>query len=1515
MADHDIELKEKKRKKALRRMGKMVGHAWNLANAGPFQAGGGKSTDAILCLTSLGQKVDDGNYKYGRHGWEDFARDLGGVYNSHIHRKTKHAKMAKDHLDQVCAMLAEKDDSLARVAKDFVPDSKPSKKRKADTPDSRSRKKPASAKKPNGGDMALSEREDQAMEALGAFMEEKGGSKEVVKNFRCRVQKQPGGRFDTNYYNEHGRRFRSMVEVGRFLGLVTAEPRRSAAGKRAKVSRAKVKKATSRETEAEKKRLRKELDKLRKQHTKITKSLDDFLTDHKDSQYPIEDSMLQEEETAAGKGSRILPTNSAAARIPDVDRFEGIPQHCMPDVLVAWDFLCTFTRALSLTPISLDDFVLCLTYMPPEKSSDSDALNTPPVYLGEVHLSLLKLILSDRSSDEWWWSILEAPVAESSVVENADATDNVDESDLPLIKVDFAALLGEQEDPLITTSWLTALHDIPKMSATNSAAIKASIKTATDICGNKFVIAYLKKATKLGKTSGSGFMKRAVVWLLERMREARPDLGNRNINKEAVFKKRAKVVDEVSQQMDKLSSAALAVEDDDLLSDAESDDDSDDSDVEEENGDTVKQEPQSQTEPDDHPASFIPPKPPPTLVDLLLPPGKPSPPSELFNPSSWPHLAGATVCRLLHRYTRLRNEVDDSLRSVREVSRLTVRQRREREAIAKTRVFSEFAVPHDGKDPCDTAAQHLCSGGRYLELTPLERLCILRVLIDAAYDTARVYEVVDTNYKQSTSAVKALETEQRKFKREAKEKSAANEAAARQDLALEARRNFIEEKREEIRKANEANQELTDDDIDELTEDDIIEFDEDFKADFEALPAPESFKKAEVVARVAKMLEADAFETELLTVLTMDQILENEKEHVQSLEESLAALGGEEALLNPELDRDTMRAVEKLRRELLKIQASAESIPIQREEAIEQLKEAIADGTIKSLRAAIRSAKTARLFGKDDDTNGVWSLDIVRDAHMELENAKQLKRVADAQKDLVSKRNRCFIRTEPLGSDRFRNRFWTFENSEQGHIFTEVDHVLEEENKNLSNESGLLEIVSSVDKVEIGSADIEEDFMGAEGEGIASFRRFSRKEYHQSGLCASLTKRCWGWQLTESSVRALTKGLDGRGVRENNLKKNLKVALEAKTTAKEGTDETESDSQVQKSGDEDHFAHAKQRMDELDLQVIDASYLNTLSSAIGQMVRFRHVVESTRDRESARYEVGSIKGWKLRKDEVTMEPEGDEFEPQTQVVEVPVWQVMTDKGNEFWLTGGEMLESICRLAKWTSKCPTYFESDAAYLSYRNTLGRHFGKVAEAANAMTPIRFTQSMVKREAEIYQKLKHRVYDETWGGKNGTRSAWVTSMRDFAFDFETARDGLLTFESALFELTGGFPGDDNGEEGRSGRSLLDNKVTREDIELESLEKGMNRLWNSRESRNVFHEIVKSAKTVGFLVLALDLVCRNAYVYLEANKIKTTSTRSSAYGSSVGDSWQQQADVSYYEEPTSRRSRRGNVDYSVYFN
>jgi hypothetical protein len=80
--------KEKKRQKALRRMGKILGKAWELPEAEHFHVSNTNTnnTKAILSLGAIGEKLDGEGYRYGRHGWEDFAKDIGGVYNRHLHR-------------------------------------------------------------------------------------------------------------------------------------------------------------------------------------------------------------------------------------------------------------------------------------------------------------------------------------------------------------------------------------------------------------------------------------------------------------------------------------------------------------------------------------------------------------------------------------------------------------------------------------------------------------------------------------------------------------------------------------------------------------------------------------------------------------------------------------------------------------------------------------------------------------------------------------------------------------------------------------------------------------------------------------------------------------------------------------------------------------------------------------------------------------------------------------------------------------------------------------------------------------------------------------------------------------------------------------------------------------------------------------------------------------------------------------------------------------------------------------
>ena len=112
---------------------------------------------------------------------------------------------------------------MAKAARDHVPEEgKGSKKRKQEENGDERGKKKALAKSKGGaeapGDITLGEREERAMENLFAYIEEQGGDRRAVENFRCRVSRKPSdGRYDTNYYNEQGRRFRSMVEVGKFF--------------------------------------------------------------------------------------------------------------------------------------------------------------------------------------------------------------------------------------------------------------------------------------------------------------------------------------------------------------------------------------------------------------------------------------------------------------------------------------------------------------------------------------------------------------------------------------------------------------------------------------------------------------------------------------------------------------------------------------------------------------------------------------------------------------------------------------------------------------------------------------------------------------------------------------------------------------------------------------------------------------------------------------------------------------------------------------------------------------------------------------------------------------------------------------------------------------------------------------------------------------------------------------------------------------------------------------------------
>jgi hypothetical protein len=115
-----------------------------------------------------------------------------------------------------------------------------------------------------------------------------------------------------------------------------------------------------------------------------------------------------------------------------------------------------------------------------------------------------------------------------------------------------------------------------------------------------------------------------------------------------------------------------------------------------------------------------------------------------------------------------------------------------------------------------------------------------------------------------------------------------------------------------------------------MTEDEVLKIDEDAKAKFDALPLLERFSKTKVSAMVTKMQEEDAFETDNLIVLTMEEIVSREQEALASLTR------------------------------------------------------------------------------QNDKTSGVWTLDILRDASLELRSAEKRRKVTKAEKELLERRKNCF---------------------------------------------------------------------------------------------------------------------------------------------------------------------------------------------------------------------------------------------------------------------------------------------------------------------------------------------------------------------------------------------------------------------------------------------------------------------------------------------------------------------------
>jgi len=1506
VVDHDII--EAKRKRQKKKMTKILSKAWGLDHADPFQEMEDDEIKALttgnspMDLTSIGHNLEKGVYQHGRKGWEQFACDLGGIYNRYIVCGKK-AKLAKNHLNQVKELLSNIDAHLSDLAHNSKPDnivssSSSSNKQASNTPTKRKvgellldgngtilhvpKKKNSKQQNRNHG-LTLSQREEKAMKELMDHVINCGGDESQLNSFRCKVE-QVGERYQTAYYSEQGRKFKSVGEVSKFLNLSddksTSVNSASNAARDKTTIPSKRQPKNSREVELEKKKLKRELDKLIKNHVKASKALDDFQNEQSNEQMiQMDDDMIPFD----AKKNKVYWSILTRA---EMDGFPGIPVSCTQEVLMVWDFLCTFHRTLSLHPIDLDNFAAALIYKPRDRENDESGA---PLYLIETHLALLRLLLNDVSSDSWWWSTLETPESEAKEEINKGEADNI----APTMKVDFAAIVDYEEDPSMTRKWIQALEDVRTRRANAGGAIKAIVKTAVSLTCNPFVKSYLRKAMRGWKGSDAAFTKQSVMWLIGRVREARPDLWGKQLDASILKDNKEKVVREAMLSVESLDEGEI--EEHNLEEIQYGDSEAEDSDSDEEENEVETEEDFSQKPTDSNAkvsnreedlsapvTTNIPTKPPPHIVDLLLPPYKPQFTASLISPFSWSYVVGASVSRILHRYKRLRNEVDDNLREFRDFKPLSIGERRRRERIAAFRIFSEcVAEKENGSDcPIEAAVDHLCSGKDYLTLSALQRLCILRVLIEAAYDTQHVYQCIQDNINARRTASKQLENEERRAKKDAKEEAANVETAARNRLAHEARDEFLSKKRREVTRNNKYTNEFKEGYLESLQDDEIINFDEETKAEYEALPGPKQFNKNEVQAMVNKINEEAAFNTTELEVLTLDEIESRENNTLIDMEEELASYG-ENDICNK---REVTAKIDNLNREIKNFKEWQASLPASRSEAIETLKDAIEDGTIKALRSAIKVAKQALLCGDDEETGGMWTLDLLRDAALELKQAEKRKRVTEAQKEMVGKINKCFVRRDVIGKDRYFHNFWYFDHDDNGGIWYDANFKLHLE---AGNEEEATPRMHASDIV-IGAKDEEDDLRGA---GDRKFLRFSRQEYHPSGEINSLARRHNGCICSSNSMRRLLKNLDGRGHREGSLKSSLKEILEAGGYVNTDSDDagTKDDNAVNKSGDEEHFQRAKNAVksnsDTFNV-VPNLDMIESLSSAISQRCRLRFVADEISAPDASTYSMATVTGWRTRKI-ITNYPNMDSDEPTIVEKEEVVWIAALDHGSEKELSSVELLNGLVRSKKWRHQYPGYYEHDSPLFSYRNKIGRFCGRAADAPYASSHLFFSKLMIKREQDFYALLKSRIYDNNWGGKMGLRNAWINSMKENFDDINTLREGLLTLEDAFHELCGQpvIQNENENTSPKTPKELLENDDLRCDIELESLGSNITGLWNSYESRAIFREIISNSNSLGMFALGHDLICRNCQAYLDATKPTVTTRNASSNVSTNYDS------------------------------
>ena len=342
-----------------------------------------------------------------------------------------------------------------------------------------------------------------------------------------------------------------------------------------------------------------------------------------------------------------------------------------------------------------------------------------------------------------------------------------------------------------------------------------------------------------------------------------------------------------------------------------------------------------------------------TIAELLLSTCE-KPSSLAILPVNFPLYAGIVCERVLDMYAKRRIAADNEIRDSKGLPLLTREEVQSRRASTAVRLFPPCS---DGSDndvnPLDGAIAALSRGDEYTSLNAAQKILILRLLVEALYETDRVRNVVEDNTNSRANAEKKLEDETRQQARGEREAWQAIQARAKEEMYSRQKEEFLEEQRKEMR-ADDPENEMLDWSNDQLLEDEAI------SAQCEAsLAAPTKNEILEAAQLLKK--KTDLGEGEV-RIVTLDELSEIDSEALRKLEEEASStvydvddLDSSEA--RETLGRQDISALKDLKYRRDQARLKVEEYAPARVAYVDMLEEAVATDDIKMLRNAIKAAR------------------------------------------------------------------------------------------------------------------------------------------------------------------------------------------------------------------------------------------------------------------------------------------------------------------------------------------------------------------------------------------------------------------------------------------------------------------------------------------------------------------------------------------------------------------------------